>query len=103
MNQIESVSVVYFDNHTKISEAELGSSDPRLKKFVDWLHFNRDGWKKYYATVAPGKMLIKGKGFSLNVGENWVILNYEKAPDNYEQLSKSITSEELSFISKSAP
>ncbi len=70
------------------------------RKLIKWLNQNKYGWEPYYATAAPGKYVIKGEVFTLNVGSKYAILNYEMLPGEFKQLSKPIKVQDFDFISK---
>lgn len=69
-------------------------------KLIEWLNQNKDGWEAYYATATLGKYVIKGKLFTLNVGNEFAILNYEVLPGEYKQFSKTIKIQDFDFIVK---
>lgn len=101
VNKIDSVTVTYTGTESRTVEYNRGSEE--LEKITSWLSLNRDNWKSYVATAAPGRLLIKGKGFSLNVATSWVILNYEHEPGEYRQLSKQIGVVEFSYLERKKP
>ena len=103
VKDIESISVSRFKNHSFVSEVEYGMGSNELSEFKLWMEDNIGGWDPYIATVAVGDILIRGSKFSLNVGKNWAILNYEVAPNEYRQLSKSIDSNEFMFLENERP
>jgi hypothetical protein len=74
------------------------SGSPVHLKVKEWLNQNRDGWESYYATAAIGKYVIKSSVFTLNIGKEYAILNYEHSSGNYKQISKLITAQEFDFI-----
>ena len=98
VNDIESISVSRFKSHSFVSEAEYGMDSSELSQFKLWMKDNIGGWDPYIATAAVGDVLIQGSKFSLNVGKNWAILNYEVAPNEYRQLRKSIDSNDFRFL-----
>ena len=67
-------------------------------KITEWIKKNRDGWESYYATAAIGKYVIQSTGFTLNIGREYAVLNYEYSPGKYKQLSKPVMAQAFDFI-----
>jgi hypothetical protein len=87
---------ILFDNklHTYKPDSSISLG------FIDWLNKNRDGWESYYATVAPGVYVIKANSFTLNIREQFAVLNYQDSSGNYNQLSKQVAIQDFDFIGK---
>ncbi len=97
-SKIDKIEVAIFDNTHEVESREYGVDSMKLKEFNQWVSENASGWEVYLVSVMPGIAVVSGKGFSLNIGDSWVILNYEHSNGEYRQLTKSIEINEFSFL-----
>lgn len=96
--KIDEITVSTFKNLRESKSKIYLPGSAIHKRTVEWLSHNEEGWEPYYASVAPGNFMIRGEGFTLNVGDKWAILNYEHSTGEYRQLSKSITINEFKYL-----
>jgi hypothetical protein len=56
-----------------------------MVELKDWLLAHQEGWKQSFETYAP-HYLVKGKGFTLNIRSDAIVLNYEAKVGNWRQV-----------------
>ena len=62
-----------------------------------WLAEHRSGWEHYVATAAPGELQIKNSVFTLNIQQEFAVLNYQQGPE-YLQLRKKIDPADFAYL-----
>lgn len=95
---LNAVEVSIYKDHNFVKKMVFDSGCPELNKIKAWLKDNKEGWDSYLATQAVDNLFITGEGFTLNVGKDWVVLNYENTQGEYRQFIKSISSDEFKFL-----
>ena len=57
-------------------------------------------WKewRHLATPGMGTIVVKGIGFTLNIGEEWMVVNYAQDEGNNRQLIKPIIISEFNYL-----
>jgi hypothetical protein len=87
-----------YKDHQFIKKNAFVRGSKELENLKAWLMNNKAGWDTYLATPAVGNLVIKGEGFTLNVGKDWAVVNYEFAEGEYRQLIKSIIFNEFKYL-----
>ena len=97
------ITVSFYEDH-KLKETEIfGENSTQFNQVLDWLKENEKNWNPQMATIAPGKAIISGENFTLNIQQGFITLNYEHAGGEYRQLVKSIGVGEFNFILERRP
>jgi len=103
LSSIDSAMVSYFKDHKETDRIELTKDSAKLTSTLELLESHREGWKRYYVTVAPGNVMISTANCRMNIGNNWVILNFTTKDGRYRQLTKSVNTDEFDYLKKKNP
>lgn len=97
IENVGDLTIRYTESWEVRHEEGLYVGSPRHKLLMEWIVENKESWEPYVATTAPGKVIVFNDRMSLNVGDDWVVLNYQNE-GKVSQFRKETAKNELDFL-----